>query len=124
MRSLWFLLKIHCDPARLLALGIAPASTSSGAETRAGAFEPAEGVNIGVERSLSLQMQRGCEPRYDRVASDFLLAARPAPITVLVPRAFEHLAPNRELLGAIGGRFPWKSGRSPSSRRRSEEVKG
>ena len=67
-----------CVLASLLVPGIASASTASGAETRVWAFNLADGVRVGVERSLTLELHRGCEIAYDRLASDSLLAARGA----------------------------------------------
>ncbi len=62
--------------ASLLVPGIASATTAPGAETRVWAFDLADDVGVGVERSLTLELHRGCEPcKYDS-ASDSLLAAR------------------------------------------------
>lgn len=76
MRSRWPLLAIFCALASLLVLGIASASTAAGAETRVWAFDVADQARVGVERSLTLELHRGCEPTYDQLASDSLLAAR------------------------------------------------
>jgi hypothetical protein len=76
MRSHWPILMLLCVLASLLVPGIASASTASGAETRVWAFNLVDGVRVGVERSLTLELHRGCEIAYDRLASDSLLAAR------------------------------------------------
>lgn len=54
-----------CLLASLLVPGIASASTGSGAETRVWAFDLQDQVGVGVERSLTLVLHRGCEPTYD-----------------------------------------------------------
>jgi hypothetical protein len=76
MRSCCALLAILCLLASLLVPGIASASTAAGAETRVWAFDLADQVRVEVERSLTLELHPGCEPTYDEIASDSLLAAR------------------------------------------------
>lgn len=72
----WYVLAILCCLSSLLVPGIRSASTAAGAETRVWAFDPAGQVHVGVERSLTLDLHRGCAPTYDEIASDSLLAAR------------------------------------------------
>jgi len=76
MRSRWPILALLCVLASLLVPGIASASTVVGAETRVWAFDLADQVRVGVERSLTLELHRGCGLTYDQIASDSLLAAR------------------------------------------------
>jgi hypothetical protein len=76
MRSRWPILALLCVLASLLVPGIASASTASVAETRVWAFDLQDQAHVGVERSLTLELRRGCAPTYDQLASDSLLAAR------------------------------------------------
>lgn len=69
-------LALLCILASLLVPGIASPSTAAGAEARVWASDFADGVGVGVERSLTLELRRGHEPTYDDLASDSLLAAR------------------------------------------------
>ena len=78
MRNRWPILMLLCVLASLLVPGIASASTAAGAETRVWAFDFAGHARVGVERSLTLELHRGCEATYDQLASDSLLAARGA----------------------------------------------
>ncbi len=68
----WCRQALACLLASLLVLGIASASTVTSAETRVWAFDRAD----EVERSPTPGLPRGCEPTYDDLASDSLLAAR------------------------------------------------
>lgn len=65
-----------CVLASLLVPGIASASTAADAETRVRAFDLQIPTRVGVERSLTLELRPGCEPTYDQLASDSLLAAK------------------------------------------------
>ncbi|MEW6744303.1 MAG: hypothetical protein AB1486_16235 [Planctomycetota bacterium] len=76
MRSHWPFLAILCLLASLLVPGTASASTAAGAETRVGASDFTDGVGVGVERPVALELHRGCAGTYDDLASDSLLAAR------------------------------------------------
>ena len=76
MRSHWPILAILCVLASLLVPGIASASTAAGAATRVWAFDLAGKADVGIERSLTLDLRLGCAPTYDELASDSLLAAR------------------------------------------------
>jgi hypothetical protein len=85
MRSRWPLLAILGLLASLLVPGIASASTTYGPETRVWAFELAGQVHVGVERSPTLEPHPECEPTYDRLASDSLLAARGGRVSKVKP---------------------------------------
>jgi hypothetical protein len=76
MRNRWPILALLCLLASLLVPGIASASTAPGAETRVWAFDLADQARVGVERSLTLELHRECDPSHDQLASDSLLAAR------------------------------------------------
>ena len=78
MRSRWPILAILCFLASLLVPGIASASTAASAETRVWAFDLGDQVRVGLDRSLTPELRYGCEPGYDQLASDSLLAARGA----------------------------------------------
>lgn len=69
---------ILCVLASLLVAGIASASAAASSDTRVWAFDLADQVGVGVERSLTLarELRWGCEPTYEVIASDSLLAAR------------------------------------------------
>jgi hypothetical protein len=67
---------LFCVLASLLVPGVASANTAAGAETRVWAFDLQIPTPVGVERPLSLELHKGCEPTYDDPASDSLLAAR------------------------------------------------
>jgi len=73
------LVTLACALASLLVPGIASASTVTGAETRVWAFDLADQVDVGVERSLTPDLRPGCEVAYDEIASDSLLAPRGGP---------------------------------------------
>ena len=62
--------------ASLLAPGIASSSTATTSETRVWAFDLADGTYVGVERSLTHELQLGCDLACDDLASDSLLAAK------------------------------------------------
>lgn len=76
MRTRGPILMLLCVLASLLVPGIASASTAAGAETRVWAFDLQDQVRVGGERSLTLELHPGCEPTYDELASDSILAAR------------------------------------------------
>ena len=76
MRTRWPLLAILCILASLLVPGIASASTAAGPETHAWAFDVPEQAFVGDSASLTLDLHPGCEPTYDELASDSLLAGR------------------------------------------------
>jgi hypothetical protein len=76
MRTRWPILMLLCALASLLVPGIASASTAAGAENRVWAFDLQDQIGIGGSASLTLELHRGCEPAYDELASDSLLAAR------------------------------------------------
>ena len=62
--------------ASVLTVGIASANEAAGAKTRVRAFDPADGVVVGIECSLTREWHQGCEPTYADLASDSHLAAR------------------------------------------------
>lgn len=76
MGSRWPILTLLCALASLLVPGIASASTAAGAEAHVWAFDLHDQDRAGVGRPLTLELRPGCEPTYDRLASDSLLAAR------------------------------------------------
>ncbi len=76
MRSRRPILMLLCALASQLVPGIASASTASGAETRVWAFELADGVRVGGERSLTLDLHQGCELAEYDFASGSPLAAK------------------------------------------------
>jgi hypothetical protein len=76
MRSHRPILMLLCVLASLLVPGIASASTAAGAENRVWAFDLPEQALVGDSASLTPELHRGCEPTYDQLASDSLLAAK------------------------------------------------
>jgi len=97
----WPVLMLLCILASLLVPGIASATTAAGAETRDGVFDLAEQVRVGVEASLTLELRPGCEPTYDQLASDSLLAARGAARAV-DPNTLNHIfRPGHNLDGLV-----------------------
>ena len=67
LHNRWPILAIVCVLASLLVPGIASASTAAGPETRVWAFELHDQVGVRIERSLTLELHQGCEPRPTRV---------------------------------------------------------
>lgn len=59
LRSRGPILMLLCGLASLLAPGIASASTAVGAETRVGDFDLADGIRVGLKRSLTLELHLG-----------------------------------------------------------------
>lgn len=103
------LLFIH---AVLVVPGIASASTAAGAETRVGVFDLQEQAFLGAAASLTLELHPGCEPTYDQLASDSLLAARGASRIVdanklnhVFGKAGRNLEPLVEKFGSQEGAF-------------------
>jgi len=78
MRNRWPILALLCVLASLLVPGIASAHATSSAGNRVWAFDLAEQVHVAGQRALTPELHRGCEPTYDQLASDSLLAARGA----------------------------------------------
>jgi hypothetical protein len=76
MRTRRPLLAILCALASLLVPGTASASSAAGAETRVGVFDLQERAFVWAAASLTLELHPGCEPTYDQLASDSLLAAK------------------------------------------------
>lgn len=110
MRSRWPILMLLSVLATLLDPGIASASTAAGAETRGWAFDFADGVRVGVQRSLTLELRQGCEPTYDQFASDSLLAARGGARGGESAAAAYGRQAHRELAERIGQKGPgWQS---------------
>jgi hypothetical protein len=86
----WPFLAILCALASLLVPGIASAGTAAGAETRIGVFDLSEQVRIRGSASLTFAPHPGCEPTYDQLASDFLLAARGGSALSKAGQALDH----------------------------------
>ena len=69
-------LVLACVLASLLVPRIASANTAAGAENHVWAFDLAGQVGVEVERSLTLELHRGCAPTNDELGSGSLLAAK------------------------------------------------
>jgi len=74
--SLSRVLALLCVLASLLVPGITSANMASGAENRVWAFDLADGVRVGVERSLTPALHQGCELAQYDCASGSLPATR------------------------------------------------